>query len=49
MAFVIFSTYPHGENLNLSCFWVSLSIIAKVIVKGFPLEKGVNKIQLSIT
>jgi len=49
MAFVIFSTYPHGENLILSCFWVSLSIITKVIVKAFPLEKGVNKIQFSIT
>jgi hypothetical protein len=44
MAFVIFSTYPHGENLILSCFRVSLSI-AKVIVKAFPLEKRVNKIQ----
>jgi hypothetical protein len=48
MTFVIFATYPHGENSILSCFWVSLSI-AKVIVKAFTLEKRVNKIQSSIT
>jgi hypothetical protein len=42
MAFAIFSTYPHGVNLILSCFWVYLSI-TKVIVKAFSLEKGTKE------